>query len=166
VPAPPEDPLVAQAFDTKKHEDLARAVEQLSPEEAQFFLEKLERAIRKRKIQVTGYLAAMGVWTIATALAIAYYGMHDGFVGWVFLVPFGFVGLVLYIFGGWANRIGRPPAMPTAVAAAKAKHAAADAAKAAAKAKPPAPAALPPAPAALPPASDASDASDAEVSKP
>jgi hypothetical protein len=104
-----EDPLVAQAFDAKKHEDLARAIERLSPAEAEFFVGKLERALRKRKIQITGYLAAMGAWLVGTVLALAYYGMHEGsgFVGWVFLVPFGLVGAILYAFGRWAERVSR-----------------------------------------------------------
>src|ERR1044071_9291350 len=77
-----EDPLVTQAFDAKKHEDLARAIRNLSPDEAAFFLHKLEMAIKKRKIQITGYLVAMAVWLIGMVLALAYTGMHDGFVGW------------------------------------------------------------------------------------
>jgi hypothetical protein len=109
-----EDPLVAQAFDTRKHEDLAHAIEKLSPDEAAFFLHKLEHAIRKRKIQITGYLAAMGGWLIAMTLAIAYYGTHDGFIGWVFLVPFGLVGAILYGFGTWAERVARAPGPPRA----------------------------------------------------
>jgi hypothetical protein len=104
-----EDPLVAQAFDPKKHEDLARAIEKLSPDQAAFFLHKLEMAIRKRKIQITGYLVAMGVWLIGMMFALAYYGMQSGFVGWVFLAPFGFVGLVLYVFGKWADAVGKTP---------------------------------------------------------
>jgi hypothetical protein len=102
-----EDPLVAQAFDAKKHEDLARAIERLSSEEAAFFLHKLECALRKRKIQITGYLVAMLVWALGTAVALYYFGTHDGFVGWVFLVPFGFVGIVLYGFGLWAERVSK-----------------------------------------------------------
>jgi hypothetical protein len=104
-----EDPLVAQVFDAKKHEDLARAIEKLSPDEAAFFLHKLEMAIRKRKIQITGYLVAMGVWLVGMVFALTYFGMHDGFVGWVFLAPFGFVGLVLYVFGRWAERVSKTP---------------------------------------------------------
>ena len=106
---PVEDPLVAQAFDAKKHEDLARAIENLSSEEAAFFLHKLEMAIRKRKIQITGYLVAMAVWLVGMMFALAYTGMHDGFVGWVFIAPFGLVGLVLYAFGKWANSVSRKP---------------------------------------------------------
>lgn len=104
-----EDPLVSQAFDAGKHEDLARAVENLSSDEAAFFLHKLEMALRKRKIQLTGYLAAMAVWLVAMTCALAYAGMHDGFIGWVFLVPFGFVGAILYGFGRWAERVANTP---------------------------------------------------------
>jgi hypothetical protein len=107
---PAEDPLVAKAFNADKHMELARAIEQLDPEEAQFFLEKLERAIKKRKIQITGYLAAMLVWVIGMMFALVYFGMADGFVGWVFLAPFGVVGVVLYLFGKWADHVGNPPA--------------------------------------------------------
>ena len=108
-----EDPLVAQAFDTRKHAELAAAIEKLTPEEAAFFLHKLERALRKRKIQITGYLVAMVVWLVAMVVALAYYGTHDGFVVWVFAMPFGLVGLVLYGFGRWAERVARAPAAPT-----------------------------------------------------
>jgi fatty acid desaturase len=104
-----EDPLVSKAFSADKHEELARAIQQLNPEEAQFFLEKLERAIKKRKIQITGYLAAMLIWVIGMMFALAYVGMGNGFVGWVFLAPFLGVGIILYVFGRWANHVGNPP---------------------------------------------------------
>lgn len=97
--------MVAKAFDASKHDELAKAVEQLSPEEAEFFLKRLEVALRKRKIQLTGYLVAMVVWLLGMVGALVYYGMSSGFVGWVFLAPFAVVGLVLWIFGRWANRI-------------------------------------------------------------
>lgn len=116
----PEDPMVAQAFKAESHEDLARAVEKLTSEEAAFFLVKLEAAIKKRKIQVTGYLVAMLVWILGMMGALVWYGTHDGFVGWVFIAPFGLVGLVLYVFGRWAERAGtiRDPAAAAASAAA------------------------------------------------
>ena len=110
---PAEDPLVASAFDAKKHEDLARAIEKLTPDQAAFFLHKLEMAIRKRKIQITGYLVAMAAWLIGMVFALAWYGTHDGFVGWVFLAPFGVVGVILYAFGRWAERVAASPKTPT-----------------------------------------------------
>jgi hypothetical protein len=111
-----EDPLVAQAFDKDKHADLARAVEQLTPEEAGVFLLRLELAIKKRKIQLTGYLVAMLVWLVAMLGALAYYGTSSGFVGWVFLLPFACVGGILFIFGRWADKVGSAaPAPPSAL---------------------------------------------------
>jgi hypothetical protein len=107
---PAEDPLVAKAFKADQHVELAQAIEKLDPAEAAFFLEKLERAIKKRKIQISGYLAAMLVWVIGMMFALMYFGMADGFVGWVFLAPFGLVGVVLYAFGRWSERVGNPPA--------------------------------------------------------
>jgi hypothetical protein len=103
---PAEDPMVAKAFDANSHEELARAVENLTSEEAQFFLVKLEAAVRKRKIQITGYLASMLVWLLGMVGALAYYGTHEGFVGWVFTAPFALVGVILYAFGKWAERAG------------------------------------------------------------
>lgn len=106
-----EDPLVQQAF-TKPGEDgdqLAEAIKQLSPDEAAFFLAKLERAVKKRKIQLTGYLVAIGLWALGMVGALVLFGLSDGFVGWAFIAPFGLVGLALWVFGKWADKVGAPP---------------------------------------------------------
>jgi hypothetical protein len=107
-----EDELVSQAFNADKHEDLARAIEKLSPEEAAFFVDKLEAAIRKRKIQISGYLAAMLIWILGMMFGLVYYGTHDGFTGWVFLLPFALVGVTLYAFGMWAAKVGAKAGAP------------------------------------------------------
>ena len=108
---PDEDPLVAQAFDARsRQEDLVRAIAQLKPDEAAFFLHRLEAALRKRKIQLSGYLVAMVAWLVGMTLALMYFGMNDLSAAWAFIVPFGAVGAILYGFGTWANRVGsRPP---------------------------------------------------------
>lgn len=107
--------MAASADDTSQEEGLARAIAQLSPEEAQFFLDRLERAIRKRKIQLTGYLVGMIVWFIGMVGALYVYGSsaEGSFVGWVFIVPFAFVAIVLILFGRWAERAGAAPDGPT-----------------------------------------------------
>jgi hypothetical protein len=106
----PEDPLVAQLFDGKHdHAKIARAIEQLTPEEAAYFLHKLEAAYRKRKIQLSGYLVAMVAWLVGMTMALVYFGMSDLSSAWAFLVPFGIVGVILYVFGAWAERVGRAP---------------------------------------------------------
>lgn len=100
-----EAPSAEEVFDPRRHDDLARAVAQLSPEEAAFFLKKLEAAVTKRKIQLTGYLVAMAAWIAAMVGALVYYGTHDGFIGWVFLLPFALVGAILWGFGRRAERV-------------------------------------------------------------
>lgn len=93
--------------ETASEDELAKAVSQLSPEEALFFLAKLEAVMNKRKLQLTGYLVALVVWLLAMFFAVAYYGTHDGFVGWVFLVPFALAGVILYAFGKWSEKVGK-----------------------------------------------------------
>ena len=103
---PAEDPLVQKAFGAGTEEDLAKLVGALSPEEAEFFLKKLEAALRKRKIMLSGYIVAMVAWLVGMVCALAYFGLMSGFTGWVFLVPFAIVGVILWAFGKWANRVG------------------------------------------------------------
>lgn len=105
-----EDPLVRKAFDARaSHAEIAAAIEKLTPEEAAYFLHKLEAAFRKRKIQLSGYLVAMVAWLVGMVLALIYFGMNDLSSMWAFLVPFGIVGVILYAFGTWAERVGRAP---------------------------------------------------------
>ena len=96
---------VREGIDSKALED---AISKLSPEEAAFFLETVESKLRKRKIQLTGYLLAMVVWLVTMLGALAVYGAVDGFVLWVFLVPFALLGVILYAFGRWGTKVGGP----------------------------------------------------------
>jgi hypothetical protein len=102
-----EDPQITAAFSADGRVDLEAAIKELDPDEAQFFLKKLEAAFRKRKIMLTGYLVAIVAWIVGMVCALAYFGIATGFVGWAFLVPFGVVGVILYGFGAWANRVGK-----------------------------------------------------------
>ena len=99
--------LATQALDPKNEDHVARAIAQLTPEEAEHFVGLLERAIRRRRVQLIGYLLALVVLLVGEFLALAYFGASDPgtFVGWVFFVPFVAVGAVFFIFGRWANRL-------------------------------------------------------------
>ena len=108
----PAAPNPEDAFDKDKHDELAEAIKKLSPEDAAFFLWKLEMSVRKRKLQLTGYLVAMLVWLVGMLGALVIYGSSSGFVGYVFLIPFGLVGVILWAFGKWTERLSKqqPPA--------------------------------------------------------
>ncbi|HEY5925693.1 MAG TPA: hypothetical protein VIV11_28600 [Kofleriaceae bacterium] len=97
------------AFDVSKQDAIEQAVKQLSKEEAALFLFTLEMKLQKRKLQLVGYLVAMAVWLAGMLLALVIYGTSSGFVGWVFLMPFALVGLTLWIFGKWAEKVGKTP---------------------------------------------------------
>ena len=96
--------------DKPTHEELARAIAQLKPEEAAVLLHRLEMALRKRNIQVTGYLVALVGWLAGMTLALIYFGANDVSAAWAFIVPFGVAGAILYGFGTWAERVGKRPA--------------------------------------------------------
>ena len=99
--------LAQEALDPKNEADVARAIAQLTPEQAAHFVALLERAIRRRRIQLIGYLLALVILLVGMFFALAYYGAAEEgrFVGWVFGVPFIGVALVLLVFGRWANRV-------------------------------------------------------------
>lgn len=108
-----EDEVVKAAFDAGSQIDLVQLIKELPPEHAAYYVAKLEAAYKKRKLQLSGYLVALVAWLISMVLALGYFGANDGFTGWVFLLPFGIVGGVLWAFGRWAdvvgNSVGPPP---------------------------------------------------------
>jgi hypothetical protein len=56
----------------------------------------------------------MVAWLAGMTLALIYFGMNDAPAAWAFIVPFGIVGVILYGFGTWAERVGKrpPPGAP------------------------------------------------------
>jgi hypothetical protein len=104
---PTDKPGADLDLSTANDDELAKAVAQLSPDEALFFLSKLEAVMNKRKLQLTGYLVALATWVAGMFGALLYYGTHSGFVGWIFLVPFGIAGVILYAFGKWSDAVGK-----------------------------------------------------------
>ncbi len=88
-------------------DEIAAAIVKLSPDEAAFFLHKLEAANRKRRVQLWGYLVALIIWALTMIFAMLYYAYSPRgvFVGWIFIVPFVAVGSLLFLFGKWADTI-------------------------------------------------------------
>jgi hypothetical protein len=104
-----ELPNPDDAFDVNKQDAVAEALKDLSKEQAALFLFVLEMKLRKRKLQLVGYLVSMALWLAGMLFALVVFGSSSGFVGWVFLVPFALVGLTLWAFGKWAEKIGKTP---------------------------------------------------------
>jgi hypothetical protein len=97
--------------DATKQAELAKAIEKLTPEEAAYFLFTIETKLRARKLQLLGYLIGIVIWLAGMFFALVYYGLAEGFAGWVFLVPFAAFGGILYGFGKWSDRVSKrkPP---------------------------------------------------------
>jgi hypothetical protein len=93
----------------EEEEAIASAIQKLSPAEAEFFLHKLERSIAKRRVQLWGYLIALVAWAVVMFFSLALYGAADpaSFRAWIFALPFLAIGIVLYLAGFLAERVGK-----------------------------------------------------------
>ena len=108
------EPALARKHTERRTLDIAAAppqrvllgVANLSPDDAQKVLEVLEKAMKRRRIQLLGYLVAAFVLVVGMIGALYYYGSQEGegFVGWAFLIPLGLCGVVLIAFGKWSER--------------------------------------------------------------
>ncbi len=110
--------LAEAALDPAEQDRVQAAISQLTPEEAQIFLDVLEHALQKRRIQMWGYVAA-GVTLIVGMLAVLVYwgnAPEGAFVGWAVGIPFILVGTILWTFGRWSNRVAKRALTPGAAA--------------------------------------------------
>ena len=86
---------------------IADAIAKLSPADAQHFIGVIDASMRRRRLQLWGYLLSMVLWTIGMFAALWAYGAAaDGtFIIWVFLVPFGLLGGTLWFFGWLGDKL-------------------------------------------------------------
>jgi hypothetical protein len=84
---------------------IEHAIEHLPPDKAAELVALLESSIRRRKIELFGYLAAAGVLLVGMIGALYAYGAaaEGRFVGWVFLMPLALAGLVMVLVGRMAK---------------------------------------------------------------
>lgn len=87
--------------------DLEEILANLTTEEAEMFLAALELTMRKRRVQLLGYLAALLFIVVGMAWAFWMFGRRDEgeFIGWVFLIPALAAGLALVGFGKLARSL-------------------------------------------------------------
>ena len=98
--------LAQDALDPKKFADVEKAIQQLTPDEAERFIVLIERALKRRRIQFAGYMVSLLVLiaTMIPAMLIVGNAESGTFIAWVFLVPFLLVALLFLGFGKWANK--------------------------------------------------------------
>jgi hypothetical protein len=111
TPLPPLDDGAAiadAARDPERHARLAAAIEQLTPEEAIKVLDVLEREMKMRSLQLYGYILSGIVLIIGMLGVLVYWGsVPEGTpIAWTIPMPFLLVGIILFVFGRWANRAG------------------------------------------------------------
>lgn len=88
--------------------ELARKIEELTPEQAELFVRALELAMRKRRVLMIGYLATAISLVLGWLWALYIYGKTVGsgeFMAWVFLVPPAIAAVVLVTFGRISRRL-------------------------------------------------------------
>jgi hypothetical protein len=93
--------------------ELEKLLADLTPEQAEMFVDALELAVKKRRLMLWGYVAAAFALLAGIAAAFWIYGTREEgqFVGWAFLIPPGLAGLMLFVFGRWSRALkpSNPP---------------------------------------------------------
>jgi peptidoglycan/LPS O-acetylase OafA/YrhL len=105
--------LAERLADPAFREQIEAAVRALPPEKAAALVEMLETSLRRRRIELAGYIAAAVLLLVGMVVALYIYGSsdHGDFVGWIFLIPLALAGLVMVLVGRFADR-GRKKAAP------------------------------------------------------
>lgn len=100
-PADLADRLNDPAFRAQIEEGLKN----MPPEKAAELVAMLEDSLRRRKLELLGYLGAALVLLVGMIVALYVYGSsdHRDFMSWIFLVPMGLAGLVMWLVGRWSN---------------------------------------------------------------
>lgn len=100
------DDLYERAMKHADTPELARALEQLSPDEAAMFVILVEKQLRKRRLELIGYALALLGFLVGMAFALVLYANREPgeFTGWAFLIPFMVVAAILLVFGRLSRR--------------------------------------------------------------
>jgi hypothetical protein len=103
---------MAKSTDKSGGFDMEKELAQLTPQQAELFLRALELTMKKRRMMLFGYLAALLVIVggLIGALYVWAAYRQTMFITWVFLVPFACAGGLIILFGKAARRIGKSPA--------------------------------------------------------
>jgi hypothetical protein len=101
--------LARAALADPRDTSLEERIKQLTPQEAQLFVQALELAMKKRRIMLAGYLLSLLVLLGGLLWGFYHHTTHldTPLRGWVFLVPMAGCGAILWLSGRLARRIRR-----------------------------------------------------------
>jgi hypothetical protein len=110
----PWSALMAKAKAEGIHEKLAdpafraqieEGLKNMPPEKAAELVAMLEASLRRRKIELYGYIAAAVVLLVGMIVSLYIYGAtdHGDLMTWIFLIPMGLAGGVMWSIGRWAD---------------------------------------------------------------
>lgn len=116
--------LSERLADPKFQADIEKAVRDLPPERAAELVAMLEASIKRRKLELWGYIgaAAIVLFGMVGMLLIMGSAGEGSFVAWLFLVPLALAGLLMTWVGkrakaagklGKAPAAGKPPSKAT-----------------------------------------------------
>jgi len=90
-------------------DEFQEKLKELTPEQAAMFVHALDLAMRKRKMMLLGYVGALLALLAGIIVCLLVYADHTPgtFIGWIFLLPALFAGLILWGFGKLTKRIGK-----------------------------------------------------------
>jgi hypothetical protein len=85
---------------------IEEGLKNMPPEKAAELVAMLEASLRRRKIELYGYLGAAVVMVVGMVVALYIYGAtdHGNFMSWIFLIPMGLAGAVMWFVGRWSNK--------------------------------------------------------------
>jgi hypothetical protein len=97
--------LAERLADPEFRAQIEEGLKKMPPEKAAELLAMLEASLRRRKIELIGYIGAAVILLVGMVVALYIYGASDGgnFMTWIFLIPMGLAGFVMWIVGRWST---------------------------------------------------------------
>lgn len=98
--------LAKQLEDPAFRERIETAVSNLPPDKAAELVALLEASMRRRKVELFGYIGAALVLLVGMVLALYAYGRADAnqFRGWLLLLPLAGAGVIMIGVARWAKK--------------------------------------------------------------
>ncbi len=101
----PAKELAERLADPAFRSQIEEGIRNMPPEKAAELVQMLEASLRRRRIELYGYIGAAVALLLGMVVALYIYGAsdHGNFMSWIFLVPMALAGLVMWLVGRWSS---------------------------------------------------------------